>query len=101
VIRPALTEATVGSELDHVTFAAGEPSLRLAVACTEVPDWMDFVETVITRDGGLGSFVDPPPQARATEQPASMPRIPMVVFMGPPAVVPTRLCCEAGGSTLY
>ena len=61
VTRPELTEATEASELDHVTSDAGElppePSLILAVACTEVPDAMEVVESVITRDE-LGSDVE-------------------------------------------
>ena len=105
VTRPELTEATAGFELDHVTFDAGElppePSLILAVACTEVPDAMEAVGSVITRDE-LGSDVEPPPPhaARASEMP---PRIPETHRIGrvSPVAVPGRLRCEVSGSTLY
>jgi len=54
----------MGFELDHVTSGAGElppePSLILAVACTEVPDTIEVVGSVMTRDE-LGSDVEPPP----------------------------------------
>jgi len=82
LIRPALTEATVGFELDHVTFDAGEPSLILAVACTEVPDAMEGVGSVITRVGGGSVAVavnvtEPAPGEEAVTvcAPASGPRV--------------------------
>ena len=86
VIRPELTEATVVLELDHVTSDAGElspePSLILAVACTEVPDAMEVVGSVITRDepGAVAVAVnvtDPAPGEEAVTVwgPASGPRV--------------------------
>jgi hypothetical protein len=73
VTRPELTVATVGSELDHVTFDAGElppePLLMLAVACTEVPDAIEVVGSVITRDelGPVGEPPPPPHPAKASD----------------------------------
>jgi len=78
VTRPELTEATEAFELDQTTFDAGElppePSLILAVACTELPDAMEVVESVTTRDE-LGSDVESPPPhaARASEKPVRIP----------------------------
>jgi hypothetical protein len=81
VISPELTEATVGFELDHVTFEAGEP-LILAMACTEVPDAMEIVGSVITRVGGGSVAVavnvtEPAPGKEAVTVcgPASGPRV--------------------------
>jgi hypothetical protein len=81
VIRPELTEATVGFELDHVTFDAGEP-LIVAVACTEVPDAMVGVGSVISRVGGGSVAVavnvtEPAPGEEAVTvcSPAAGPRV--------------------------
>src|SRR5688500_3131100 len=75
VTRPELTEATMGFELDHVTFGAGElppdPSLILAVACTEVPDATgEVVGSAITRVEGSSAadavnVTDPAPSEEA------------------------------------
>src|SRR5262245_25630733 len=82
VIRPALTEATAGFELDQVTFVTGEPSLILAVACTEVPDAMIGVGRVISRIGGGSVAVavnvtepDPGEEAVTVWSPAAGPRV--------------------------
>jgi len=86
VTRPELTEATVEFELDHVTFDAGElppePSLILAVACTEVPDAMEAVGRVITSDeaGSVAVAVkvtEPAPaeEAATVWVPAAEPRV--------------------------
>jgi hypothetical protein len=101
VIKPVeLTEATVELELDHVTSGAGEPPI-LADACTEVPDAMGLVGTVITRDE-LGSDVElpPPHAARASEKPARIPETHRIGRVSPDAV-PGRLRCEVSGSTLH
>jgi hypothetical protein len=106
VIKPVeLTEATVELELDHVTSDAGElppePFAMLADACTEVPDAMEAVGRVITRDE-LGSDVEPPPPhaARASENPARIPETHRIGRVSPDAV-PGRLRCEVSGSTLH
>jgi hypothetical protein len=74
VIKPVeLTEATVELELDHVTSDAGElppePFVMLADACTEVPDGIGFVGSVIDREEDGSVFVEPdPPQAARVKQ---------------------------------
>ena len=68
VIKPVeLIDATAGLELDHVTLDAGEPSI-LAEACTEVPDAMGLVGTVIvTEDSAVAVKVtEPAPAEEAT-----------------------------------
>src|SRR5215212_5767727 len=79
VTRPELTEATMGFELDQVTSGAGElppePSLIVAVACTDVPDATgEVVGSAMTRDE-LGSDVEPPPPhpAEVSDKAARIP----------------------------
>jgi hypothetical protein len=80
VIRPELTEATMEFEVDHVTFGAGElppePSLILAVACTEVPDAIEVVGSVITRDEPGSVVESPPPPPHAVKASENHARIP-------------------------